>query len=435
MKRSLMIFSSLCLSALVQANTATNAEYKAAMKQYNAKDFKGSYEKLSRLYISNLSDAKLNFYLGRSAYESGHYEMALGAFERVQMLEPTNLRNRLEMGRTYFMLKMYEDAELAFEEVLANPNLPQNVRTNIEIYLSKVTKVQEKSFTYADINADYMYDSNVNYGSLDSEYNINTGTLPSAPTLADSAVEIYGGVTNIYDIGDKNGFAIKNRVVGYMKRYSNERAYDIHYFSYTPSLIYATTAHKIELGLTLDELLIDSESYLHSLSLTPRYEYAHSTTLRSIAYFKYQRKEFLQDIAKDLDANHYELSYGAQKILSPRSYIQGTLTAINEAKLQGDRVDVDYMEYRASVAYANQLTPIYATDLYGEYRKRDYSDYSPFFASTRGDNAGTLMANINAKILPTLLLHLKGMYTRVESNQKLFSYEKYTVTFGLNKTF
>ncbi|CAI6146608.1 MAG: hypothetical protein SPLUMA1_SPLUMAMAG1_00327 [uncultured Sulfurimonas sp.] len=32
-------------------------------------------------------------------------------------------------------------------------NIPQNVRTNIEIYLSKVTKVQKKSFAYANTSA------------------------------------------------------------------------------------------------------------------------------------------------------------------------------------------------------------------------------------------------------------------------------------------
>ncbi|CAI6146612.1 MAG: hypothetical protein SPLUMA1_SPLUMAMAG1_00328 [uncultured Sulfurimonas sp.] len=68
----------------------------------------------STLYFSKLSDAKLNFYLGGSAYETGHYEMALATFERVEILDSGNLRNKLEMARTFFMLKMYEDSESTF---------------------------------------------------------------------------------------------------------------------------------------------------------------------------------------------------------------------------------------------------------------------------------------------------------------------------------
>ena len=438
MKKCFIVLCLFCVSVMANANVDINLEYKQALKEYKEKDFASSYEKFSKLYLTNLSDEKLNFYLGRSAYETGHYEVALAAFERVEMMDSTNLRNKLEMARTYFMLKMYEDAENAFKEVLENPNIPKNVRTNIELYLAKVTKVQEKSFTYATVNLDWVYDSNVNYGSLDSEYNINMGTslLPvKSTTSSDRAIELYGDVTNVYDIGEKNGFAIKNRVIGYMKRYAQETDYDIKYISYTPSLLYSQTASLMELALSIDNLFIAEENYLQSFSIIPRYEYAHSTTLRSISYFKYQRKEFQQDNTQDLNANHYEISYGLQKILSPRSYVQGTFTSINEAKIQGARVDVDYMEYRASLAYANQFTSIYGTDIFAEYRKRDYSDYSTLFASTRTDNAGMISANINAKVLPTLRLRLKGMYTRVESNQARYAYEKYTVTLGLNKTF
>lgn len=435
MKRCFIIVNLFCLSLLTYADTSLHVEYNQAMQEYKERDFASSYKKFSKLYLTNLSDAKLNFYLGRSAYETGHYEVALAAFERVEMLEPTNLRNRLEMARTYFMLKMYEDAQNSFKAVLENPNIPQNVRTNIELYLAKVTKVQKKSFTYARVNLDVMYDSNVNYGSLDSEFNINTGTLPSEPELSDGAGVLYGDIVNIYDIGDKNGFAIKNRLSGYIKNYFKENDYDVGYFAYTPSLLYTQTASLMELAISFDNLFIASRNYLQTISLIPRYEYAHTTTLKSIVYFKYQRKYYQQELAKDLNANHYELSYTMQKILSPRSYLQATLLGINEAKVQGNRVDVDYMEYRANVAYANQFTTRYGANASAQYRKRDYRDYSTLFGSTRDDDGVTLRAGATAEIFEEFSLGLKGTYSRVESNQNRYSYEKYTLSLGLNKTF
>jgi hypothetical protein len=431
----LLLLNLLFFSSLLYSSQNLDIEYQEALEAYKQNNFALSYEKFSKLYISNLSDIKMQFYLGRSAYETGHYEIALAAFERVEMLEPSNLRNKLEMGRTYFMLKMYEDAQTLFKEVLQNPNLPQNVRTNIEIYLSKVTKVQEKSFTYATLNLDWVYDSNVNYGSLEDAYATTIGTLLATKERSDRAMQLYGDITNIYDLGEKNGFAIKNRFTGFIKDYFEENDYNIQYISYTPSVIYAQTHTMFEFAGSIDSLSIATKNYLESFSLMPKIEFAHTTTLRSITYAKYQRKSFQQKTEIDLDANHYELSYALQKILSPRSYVQGNIIAIKEKKLHGERIDVDYTEYRANLAYANQLTATYATNLFAEYKQRSYDDFSTLFDSTRRDNTGSFMADINARILPSLRMHLKGMYTRVDSNQERFSYEKYTLSLGLNKTF
>jgi len=435
MKNILLILFTFIFSMSVSANENIYNEYQQALKAYKTKNYESSYTLFSKLYLTKLSDAKLNFYLGRSAYEIGHYEMALAAFERVQMLENGNLRNTLEMGRTYFMLKMYENAEIAFREVLQNQNIPQNVRRNIELYLSKVTKVQQKSFTYATLALEMIYDSNVNYGSLDSEYNINTGTLPSEDEISDVALQFYGDITNIYDIGDKNGFAIKNRFIGMYKDYKKDNRYDVSYISYTPSLLYSETKYLIDIAIGIDDLFIAKQNYLMSYYIMPRYEYAHYTTLRSIVYFKYQKKDFQRETEVDLNANHYELSYSLQKIISPRSYLQGTLTGINESKTQGNRIDVDYDEYRAQLMYVNQFTSVYGTDIFMEYRKRDYADFTTLFASTRTDNGGTLSASLNAMYFQSLQFSLKGTYNRVESNQDRYTYQKYTISLGLNKTF
>jgi len=428
----LLILLSLIVNA--QSDDSIQSQYKKGMEAYKAKNFHISYDIFSKLYLSKLSDAKLNFYLGRSAYESGHYTIALAAFERVEMLDSGNLRNRLEMARTYFMLKMYEDAEIAFKEVLQNPNIPQNVRTNIELYLSKVTKVQQKSFTYATLNVDLLYDSNVNYGSL-GDFEYGGSIYPSTDKVSDMALQAYADIVNIYDIGAKNGFAIKNRAIVYTKAYRQEKDYDVTYLGYIPSLVYRDTKNMFEFALGFDDMFVAKEEYLRSLYISPRYEYSHTNTLRSITYFKYQRKYFQRESENDLNADHYELSYGLQKILSPSSYIQGNIVGINEAKRQGERVDVDYNDYKLNVAYANQFTSTYATELFAELRERDYSDFSIGFDSKRVDKAINLGANINAKILETLRVHLKSTYARVESNQERYSYDKYTVTLGLNKTF
>lgn len=417
---------------------ALNVEqtYSTAMKAYNAKDYETSYTLLSKLYLTKLSDVNLNFNLGRSAYETGHYEAALAAFERVEMLDATNFRNKLEKARTYFMLKMYEDSELTFKEVLANPMIPQNVRTNIELYMSKVSKAQQKSFTYVSIAADVLFDSNVNYGSINDTFStIFDSNTPSASEHSDRALQASANIVNIYDIGDSNGFALKNSASLYMKDYQQENPYDVKYAAYTPSLVYKYTKYTAEMVAGVDVMGLGNELYLKTASLTPKFEYAHTNSLKSMTHLKYQRKFFQQTAQYDLNADRYELSYGLQDVLSPRSYLQGNLTAIQEKKHHGSRVDVDFSEYKLDAIYANQFTPVYGAQIYAELRKKNYDDSNAIFDSTREDIGKSVGATVTAKILETLSFNIKTTYNKVDSNQELYSYKKYTASAGLVKTF
>ena len=91
MKKLLVSIFILTLTCSLLVGDELDKQYETALNEYKSGDFKASYEILSKLYMDNLSDADLNFHLGRSAYETGHYEMALAAFERVEMLDEGNL--------------------------------------------------------------------------------------------------------------------------------------------------------------------------------------------------------------------------------------------------------------------------------------------------------------------------------------------------------
>lgn len=420
--------------SLIASPKSVEDTYAKGLEYYKQKDFKSSYTLFKKIYLQKLGNVNFNFYFGRSAYETGHYEIALAAFERVGMLDETSLRNKLEMARTYFMLKMYEDSENAYIEVLANPDIPKNIRTNIELALSRVSKVQKRSFTYAMAMADIIYDSNVNYGSL-GDYEFAGSTLGRIKELDSTALQVYANIVNIYDIGNKNGFAIKNSFAFYLKDYNEYNAYDVTYLTYNPSLLYKETKYTAELVLGVDVLELDKKKYLSTASVMPRLEYNHSPTLRSITHFKYQHKKFAREAQQALDARRLEASYGLQNILTPRSFLQGNVFIINEHKLQGTNIYVDFNEYKINTSYANQFTSTYSFDAYAELRNRKYKDYSSGFSSVRSDVGGTANLGFTMKLMPTLRFKLGTSYEYIKSNQERFSYKKYTASAGIVKTF
>lgn len=419
---------------LIASSSEDHQTYMSGLDFYKNKQYQESYQLFSKIYLNHLEDASFNYMLGRSAYEIGNYSIALAAFERVEMQDSGNLVNRLEMARTYFMLKMYEDAQNAFEDVLNNPNIPQNVRANIEVALSQVSKVQEKSFTYARIMANILYDSNVNYGSID-DYQYGNGLLSKVEERADLATEVYANVTNIYDIGEKNGFAVKNSLSFYNKEYFEEDEYGLTYLTYNPSLVYKETKFLTELSLGADVLYLGGEKYLSTTSISPSLHYFHTPTLSSLAYVKYLKRDFQQEAQNELSANRVEISYGLQNILTPRSYLKGDLFFINESKISGNNIYVNFDEYKTNLSYTNLFTSEYSLELLGQVRMRKYKDYSTGFGSRREDLGTLAIGSFTYTILPTLRANIKTSYEHINSNQGRFSYGKYIVSAGLVKTF
>ena len=430
----LLIFLVLFPFSLFATTTNIQTNYDKGLSAYKSKDFQTSYKLFKEIYLDKLADVNFSFYLGRSAYETGNYEVALAAFERVSMMDETSIRNKLETARTYFMLKMYEDAELAYREVLDNPSIPKNVRTNIEISLAKVSKVQKKSFTYATIMADFLYDSNINYGSIGS-YEFGGATLGRIDAVSDTAAQVFAGITNIYDIGYKNGFAIKNVLSIYAKDYTDYNAYNVLFLSYTPSLLYKETLYTAELVAGFDTMELGKKKYLSSASLMPRFEFNHSPTVKSIAHIKYQRKKFEREAQQDLDSNRYELSYALQNLLSPRSYLQATLVGIKEKKIRGSNIYVDYDELKFNFNYANQFSKKYSLDAFTSARSRNYKDFSSGFSSKREDLGITGSIGISMNITKTARVRFSNSYEYVNSNQDRFSYKKRITSVGLSKAF
>jgi tetratricopeptide (TPR) repeat protein len=428
-----MLFLSFHLfSAEIQEK---KGDYKLALEYYKTKDFKNSYTLFKKIYMDELSNINFNFYFGKSAYETGHYETALAAFERVEMQGDSNIGNKLEIARTYFMLKMYADAENAYLAILENPLIPKNLRRDIELSLSRVSKVQKRSFTYATIVADVLYDSNLNYGSL-GDYTLNGIFTPKTAKISDTAVQIFANAINIYDIGSKNGFAIKNSVSVYQKSYQDNQNFNVTYLAYNPSVIYKVTKYTAELVLGIGNIRFGGDNYLNSYSINPKFEWNHhSHTLKSIFNFKYQRKNFVQEGQKELDANHFELSYGVQKIITPHSYTQGNIYAINEQHIRGTNPQVDFNEYKFDFTYANQFSNKFSIDTYGQIRKRNYDNYSLLSRSTRSDLGGTASIGLTMKIIPKLRTRISTSYEKVDSNQDQFSYKKQIISASLIKTF
>jgi len=426
--------SSVYAQTSIHESSSLESQYKTAMKHYKAKEYRESYNIYSKLYLSKLSDSKMNFFFGRSAFEIGEYKVALAAFERVSMLDPKNIRNRLEMARTLYMLKMYDEASLEFQAVLEYQILPDNVRTKVELYLSNIQKMDKKSYFSGMIDLSVLYDSNVNLGSYHDTYTLpDFGTFSTVNADGDIAAELLGDITNIYDIGDKGSFSIRNKAVVYSKMYASEDDYNMNFFSYQPGLLYQQKDYIAELNFGYDHMWLKNEAYHQSFMIQPKLTYHHQMKLSSLLHVKYQRRDFIDNNARD--ANHFEFSYGLQKNIMKSSYLIGTFTAIKESEIEDARIDVSYLEYQFRLNYGIQINSDISFSTSAEMRQKEYDDFSSLFANTREDDSIFASAKVDKRIFDNTFINMKLSYSENDSNQNIYSYKKYLIQLGVNARF
>jgi hypothetical protein len=72
--------------------------------------------------------------------ELGDYEAAVGALERILYYNPNLPRVNLQLGTLYFHLRSYEMARNCFDAVLSAPDVPPDIRTEVQTYVAAVDK-------------------------------------------------------------------------------------------------------------------------------------------------------------------------------------------------------------------------------------------------------------------------------------------------------
>jgi tetratricopeptide (TPR) repeat protein len=72
--------------------------------------------------------------------ELGDYEAAIGALERMLYYNPNLPRVKLQLGVLYFQVRFYEMARNYFDTVLNAPDVPPDIRTEVQTYVAAIDK-------------------------------------------------------------------------------------------------------------------------------------------------------------------------------------------------------------------------------------------------------------------------------------------------------
>ena len=85
-------------------------------------------------------DLAAGFEYAQLETELGDYEAAIGALERILYYNPNLPRVKLQLGVLYFHLRSYEMARNYFDAVINAPDVPSDIRTEVQTYVAAVDK-------------------------------------------------------------------------------------------------------------------------------------------------------------------------------------------------------------------------------------------------------------------------------------------------------
>ena len=302
--RAGMILAPLVLAV---ALFASNSLYQSALEDMKAKHFKEAYKKLDELLFDYIDDNSFNFQYARAAFESGKYNEAISAFERILISEPANARVRLELARAYFRNKNYIQAKSAFKMVLAS-NPPKEVKEKINYFLALINKYEKRDKLKFNLMAGIAQDSNVksSHDGIISDIAI----APSSEAKKDTYHQFMGNLNYKYDGGRRGFWYLQTDFMFYSQKYQHTDDIDFDYtaFSIAPSYIVADT--DISFPIKLEKLTLGDANYLTGSNIGLSTKVFLNSSILGIN-FNFKKKVFAQNDDKDKNSrvNELEISY------------------------------------------------------------------------------------------------------------------------------
>ncbi len=175
--KTIVLFSILMLASVIYAET----NFPVLEKLVKQQKYQLAYQLAKNIRAQNEGDPRFDYLYGFSALQSGDYNEAVFALDRVTVTSPNVIRPRLELARAYLKLNNKNAALKEFNDVL-NLSPPPQVRQNVQAYIATLNSNQitpvKRSVIKKLATFSLGYDDNINFGYQDDTIDlIGFGTI------------------------------------------------------------------------------------------------------------------------------------------------------------------------------------------------------------------------------------------------------------------
>lgn len=440
---AVLIFSlaNLAMTGSVLAASSANetkAEFDAAKKQYDLKNFAASYQAFEKLFNKAPTSWVVNFYMGSAALEMKDYDAAMAAFDRVLMLNPNHTLTRLEMARLYYETGQFEMANNELDIALKS-DMPDAVRQNVMALKSKMAHEDKRFNQSATLVLGINHDSNANNDigrgvfSLPGFNGIELDGNSKESDVGFSQTFVY----NLgYDFGERGGWVNNSQFIAYNKSNREFDDNNVQVIGLNSSFVYVADKYRIGLPFGVENVRVGGDAYSlntfiganYSRLLTPTQNLAVAYTLKHLDYSSFANRP-------DANSNILSLAY-RQALPKWNMNFGATLSSEFRRKAGGAGIDLyGFNEKGIRLDATKVVNSFMRLNAVVSYSRADYMDENWLFKSTREDKIK------RADLSTTFIVHKKAAvnlgFSRTvnSSNQAVYNYDKNLVWGTLTLSF
>ncbi|HML92134.1 tetratricopeptide repeat protein [Methyloceanibacter sp.] len=404
--------------------------------------------------IARPNDLDLAFEYAQASADAGDYEGAISALERMLIYAPNTPRIQFELGVLYYKLGAYDVARSYFEQVLANPSVPNDVAEQVRLYIQQLALAADPPPFSASIFSAIRWESNANFGP-----GSNTVTLNGIDfTLGDQSVGRSGwSALNIgtlhysHDL-KKQGDRLEFDFLAYSTIYFDDELSDIDLdffeFTFGPSFnlkrISWDQTRLFVYGIG-DLAYLGYDSYFYAPGAGVRLLSFSATQSVLDARIETRYRDF-QD-SSDLPTNSLRTGWQTRLGANYSYYFTPGFVMTTQAYVQREDADVSFYsdwEIALSLGFAwtfknpvwNAQYPL-TWQVGGGFIRRDYDDPDPtinIYESERDDTWWTRTALV-IPVAETWSLVPQVEYRDQKSNYDLRTFDDLTTLLGVQKRF
>jgi len=408
-----------------------------AIALFKAGRFESAHALLEKLAYAHLADLRLQYYLGRSAYETGRFKEAAAAFERVLIARPDDPVVKFQLARTYFMLHDDSDARYLFN-TLTDPQTPRKIRREALSYLALLQQRHRRHIFHGSLLVGLGYDSNAyNAPNTDRFYlpayqiDVRNTVTNEEDLYHQEALQLH----HFYDFGLPGGFAVKNDASVYFQTWRRISANNLVYLNYTPGLLYLSGPWLFGLDLGADKMYFGSDPYLHTVYLVPSVEYRPSSSVRYRLALTLQKKLPDSSAYAGYKANYGMLTLSMSRHFGDDWRFEPGVGAIRERKIDSTLTNVSH---DALFAYGDLTRFLGSRDSLGLHlyvRRRRYRDEDLFFLAKREETYLGVRLRYTHAWRRDLRLECNVDRIDNDANIRPYDYTKYNAVVNLIKEF
>lgn len=389
----------------------------------------------------------LMFAYAQASVAAGDLDQAIATYERMLIFNPDLPRIRAELGLLYYRQNVPTMARQYFQQVLATPDVPEQVRRNVQQMLARIDESTERSRFAGSISFGLRYQTNANGGPASDQIELplqnQVITVQLDDGLKEEDVNAFLAVSavHLYDLRDGIGTSWETIGQLYAAEYRNIDELRLGLFEVSTGPRFTleegpseTTARLYVVG---NYVFLGEDSYYYSYGAGVNLRRVFTPRIVGNLTFQHQERQYPDSderpVSSQRDGSVDELRADAAFAVGATNRIDASLYLRDVAADEAFRAST---EYGGRLGFAHILqSPIrglrpwtLSAALGGSITEYDEPDPAVSPGVVRQDREWLATATALVPFSESWSGQLSVEYREVDSNVELYSFDNLAVT-------